>query len=201
MFWRLGAAYAYTYTTLKFNDSGTIDYVDMKKLALEVFLERRLGERLTGSFGIGASLAGHLYTLGSTYEILPGPVVSAALSYRVLDGRRAAPFVLVGGSLGASALGTRQIGSQDSETMYAFDGRVSATVGKTIAGIVSPYLAARGFGLPVLWNIQGRDVTGSDKYHYQVGAGVSVRLGEADLLAEWMPFGEGAVVVGAGMAF
>jgi hypothetical protein len=66
---------------------------------------------------------------------------------------------------------------------------------------VSPYVAARAFGLPVLWNVQGQNVKGTDKYHYQIGAGVAVRLGPADIVAEWVPLGEGEVLFGAGMAF
>jgi hypothetical protein len=132
---------------------------------------------------------------------LPGPAVSVAGSYRLVDGRGAAPFVMLGASLAASGLGTREIGTGDTENMYAFDGRLGVTVGKTIAGIVSPYVAARAFGLPVLWNFQGQNITGTDKYHYQVGAGVALRLGPADILAEWAPFGEGEVLFGAGMAF
>jgi hypothetical protein len=197
----VGAAYAYSYTTLKFDENGTTLPVDLKKLAFDVFLERRFGDRFTAQLGLGAALAGHVETLGTTYEVLPGPALSVAGSYRLVDGRGAAPFVMAGLSLAASALGTREIGSTDTETMYAFDGRLGLTVGKTIAGIVSPYVAARAFGLPVLWNVQGQNVTGTDKYHYQIGAGVAVRLGPADIVAEWVPLGEGEVLFGAGMAF
>lgn len=85
--------------------------------------------------------------------------------------------------------------------MVSIDGRVALAIGKTIARAVSPFLALRAFGLPVFWSYQGRSITGSDAYHYQVGAGVALRIGRFDLMLEGIPFGEKAVAAAAGFAF
>jgi hypothetical protein len=52
----------------------------------------------------------------------------------------------------------------------------------------------------VLWSIAGASASGTDAYHYQLGAGVAVRAGRVDVAAEGVPLGERAVVVGVGLA-
>jgi hypothetical protein len=105
--------------------------------------------------------------------------------------------VLLTGSLGASLSWTHP----GSESLLAFDGRVGVAAGKTIAHVVTPYLLARAFGLPVLWRNQGASVVANDAYHYQLGGGLVVRVGRFDLLVEGVPLGERALVGGAGWAF
>ena len=74
-------------------------------------------------------------------------------------------------------------------------------VGKTIAHVVTPYLLARAFGLPILWRYQDASTIGTDAYHYQLGAGVVVRVGAFDIDVEGVPLGERAIVGGGGYAF
>ena len=38
-------------------------------------------------------------------------------------------------------------------------------------------------------------------WFYQVAFGISLRIGDADVLVEYAPLGEGAVTAGAGLAF
>jgi hypothetical protein len=85
--------------------------------------------------------------------------------------------------------------------MVAFDGRVGVAVGKTIAHAVTPYVLGRAFGLPILWRDQGASVTGTDAYHYQLGAGLVARVQALDLLVEGAVFGERAIVGGVGYSF
>jgi hypothetical protein len=49
-------------------------------------------------------------------------------------------------------------------------------MGVTLANRVSPYVMARGFGGPVKWQLDGRDITGTDQHHYQLGVGSSISL-------------------------
>ncbi len=167
--------------------------------------ERRLGTRWSVQLAVGAAIAGELSFAGAEYQILPGPFVTVGGSYRVVDedAKGWVPFVLVSASLGAAISWTREenVASPPTETMTAFDGRVGVAVGKSIAGVVSPYLVARAFGLPVLWNIDGRNVTGTDANHYQLGLGAAVRIGKADLDVEGVPLGEQAIVAGGGWSF
>jgi hypothetical protein len=53
----------------------------------------------------------------------------------------------------------------------------------------------------VFWSGGGKSATGTDADHYQLGAGVSVRIGRFDLVVEGVPLGELGLVAGAGLAF
>ena len=60
---------------------------------------------------------------------------------------------------------------------------LGAIAGRRFGGF-SPYLLARLFGGPVMWRLDGEDLTGSDTTHVQLGAGASYTT----------PFGLTAVV-------
>jgi hypothetical protein len=146
---------------------------------------------------IGATTTGSLRAYGQSFDLSPGPLFTAAFSYRLLDEGAAAPFVLLTASLGASLVFTKP----GDDAMTAFDGRIGIAAGKTIAHVVTPYALARAFGLPILWSYQGASVGGTDVHHYQMGAGVVARIGAFDALVEGVPLGEQAIVGGFGFAF
>jgi hypothetical protein len=167
-----------------------------------VSIDRRIGDRWTVGGAIGSTVAGSLAIQGLSFGVSPGPLAAFTASFRAIDEGRVAPFLLFTGSLGASLSWTTLSGTPgNAQALWSFDGRVGAAAGKTIANVVTPYLLARAFGLPVLWRYGGQSTVGTDAYHYQVGAGVVVRIGRVDLLAEGVPLGERAVVGGAGLAF
>jgi hypothetical protein len=61
---------------------------------------------------------------------------------------------------------------------------------------------ARVFGGPVFWRYQGEAVTGSDTHHYQLGAGLALRLSKNfNAFVEGVPLGERALSLGGGVAF
>ena len=204
----MGVAYGYTSTKIDFsfaaNAAGqTSAQAVMMKHAVSISAERRVSERWSLQLAIGSALGGSVEAFGATHDILPGPFFSGGASYRLLDGRGFAPFVLASASLGASLGWTRQRDLSDASAvaMYAIDGRLGLVAGKTIAGVVSPYLALRAFGLPVFWTLQGAAATGTDAYHYQAGVGVSIKIKNTDLIVEGVPFGEKALTIGSGFAF
>ncbi len=83
--------------------------------------------------------------------------------------------------------------ADDGDHRYrALDLRVGLAVGRTaLQGRLTGYLAARAFGGPVSWRRGGDDVVGSDRYHYTVGVGASVRIpGVLDVGLEALPLGE-----------
>jgi hypothetical protein len=129
----------------------------------------------------------------------PGPTGGVTASFRALDEGAVPPFILLGASAAAALAWTTPAGGGASTTFTAFDVRIGAAVGKTIADVVTPYALARAFGGPVLWSIAGAQATGTDAYHYQLGLGLVVRLGRVDVVAEGVPLGERAVVVGVGV--
>ena len=146
------------------------------------FAHPRLGWSITAGGVVGGSIDGRPMHGGAT--------LAAALSWLpVYEGARR-PFVAVTASLG-TALARATADDGRSHTWSAWDLRGGVMVGKTLAGHVVPYLAARVFGGPVFWYRASASVTGSDRYHVTAGAGLTLRLpARLELTAEAMPLGE-----------
>ncbi len=182
----------------------------LSKHSVSASLEKRVGERWSVSASVGAAVAGSLTVLtppvsgpGASHDLLPGPMGAVAASVRVLDEGATRPFVLTSFSLGVgtSATRPRDVPGAGTAQLTAFDGRVGVTAGKTLGRALTPYAAGRVFGLPVLWSYGGHAITGTDAFHYQLAAGLAVRLGGADLLVEGAPLGEQAITAGAGWSW
>jgi hypothetical protein len=191
-------------THLELTTSGVTREASFTKTAVTATLERRFGDRWTFGVAAGSTIAGTLQPPVSTYDVSPGPLLTLSGSFRALDEGDIAPFLLFTASLGGALAWTTPAGGAASggkAALWAFDGRLGVAAGKTIAHVVTPYVLARAFGLPVLWSEQGAATTGTDAYHYQLGAGVVVRAGAFDVEVEGVPLGEKAVVGGAGWAF
>jgi hypothetical protein len=189
-------------THLLLTTQGTTQEASFSKQSTVVSIERRLGDRWTVGGAVGSTVVGSLQPPGATYDLSPGPVVAFTGSFRALDEGAVAPFLLFTASLGgALAWTTPSGGGSGSQSFWAFDGRIGVAAGKTIAHVVTPYLLARAFGGPILWRDQGESTVGTDRYHYQLGAGVVVRIGAFDLDVEGVPLGEQAIVGGGGYAF
>jgi len=125
---------------------------------------------------LGGILGGELEarTSADTHEIQPGVVGSVAASRQWVFGG-GQWFVTGSLALGAATSRTESDAGGD-EGLMAFDLRGGALVGQTLGRVWNPYLLARAFAGPVSWTIDGEDATGSDAYHYQVGAGLSIAL-------------------------
>ncbi|MCA9599213.1 MAG: hypothetical protein KC776_38145 [Myxococcales bacterium] len=172
--WRVGAAYAFTQAELRFD--GEQDY-DLEQHAAVASLSRRFGERTTLQLAAGAVLAGELSGEGSSWDVLPGPVVSLSSAYRIIGGKGEVPFVTGTLAFGASFPRTRAQSYDERSHFSAFDLRAGVLAGATLFEAWSPYAAARAFGGPVLWHSRGEDHTGSDRHHYAIGVGSSLSLG------------------------
>jgi len=181
--------------------------VFIERRAASASVDYRLGAASTLSLGGGAGVGGLLVLNGARHEISPGWLLTGAYSYRILDGRGAAPFLLIGLSFGGSGASTREVVPKRTMdpspvSLYAFDIRAGLTVGKTFWKVLSPYAAIRAFGGPVLWNIDGQPRSGTDQRHFQVAAGLVTSLPRGvDLYAEVAPGGERAVTLGGGVGF
>lgn len=179
----------------------------IERRAVSASLDYRLSATSTLSLGGGAGIGGLLIMKGARHEISPGWLVSGAYSRRLLDGRGAAPFLLFGLSFGGSGARTQQAMpgkaiAPSPVSLYAFDIRAGLTVGKTFWNVLSPYAAVRAFGGPVIWNIDGQIRGGTDRFHFQVAAGLVTSLPRGvDLYAEVAPGGERAVTLGGGVSF
>jgi hypothetical protein len=189
---------------------GEASDVFIERRAVSASLDYRISDISTLSLGGGAGVGGLVIMKGARYEISPGWLVSGAYSRRLLDGRGAAPFLLFGLSFGGSGARTQEAMPGRAQapspvslvSLYAFDIRAGLTVGKTFWNVLSPYAAVRAFGGPVIWNIDGQIRSGTDRFHFQVAAGLVTSLPRGvDLYAEVAPGGERAVTLGGGVSF
>ena len=199
--WHAGLSGAWAGTHLELTSDGRTFDTYFGKYAVTASLDRRLGDRWTIGGALGSTITGGLDVASVTSTVSPGPLGAFTASFRPLDEGDVAPFVLFTGSAAASVSWTTPPGGGPSSTLSAFDLRLGVVAGKTIAHAVTPYLLARAFGGPVFWSGGGKSATGTDADHYQLGAGVSVRVGRFDLVVEGVPLGELGLVAGAGLAF
>jgi len=201
---RAGLSVGFARSSLAFGDTDvTVDKVAVA-LSMDFFTRGRFNYQLAA----GSFVTGTLRTDedGIERQMGPGWLLAGSATWRVVDQTDGAvPYVLLSGIFGAT--GTRtfadppDVGAPLRGSYVAFDARFGATVGKTFADVVSPYVAARVFGGPVLWTEDGETRTGSDRYHVQVAGGVALLLTPIDLFIEGAPLGEVGVSGGVGARF
>jgi len=178
--------------------------VGIRERAVTATFDVRATERLTLQGGLGAVLSGTLTTGGRSFEVKPGWLFALGVGYRLVDGKGAAPFVLGSVSYAMSFAHTEEAGVAVAPraSLTTADLRLGLVVGKTLFEVLSPYLVARLFGGPVSWSLGGEAVSGGDRYHYQVGAGLSVVIaGRVDAFVEGVPLGERRYSFGVGFSF
>ena len=176
----------------------------MVRTAVSASFDYQLNATTTLSFGAGAGTGGSLEARGDHHAITPGWLATASYARRLVDGAGSLPFVILGLSFGASGASTRLSASPEAESglLYAFDFRGGLTVGKTFFKVLSPYAAARLFGGPVLWRLDGAIALGTDVNHYQLAAGLVTALPRGvDVFVEGAPLGERSVSLGGGLSF
>jgi hypothetical protein len=200
---RFGATLGTTFASLRFAaEDGTKADAELAHRMTTAFLEWRPLRRLSLSVGLGALVGGRVsidWPTGTDRgELLPGFLGTASISYLAANEGKVSPFVLVGGQFGVGGERLRLDGSEVTERFTAFDARVSATVGKTFAKRLRPYLSVRAFGGPVLL---GERAVGSDRYHLQVATGLAVVLPRGfDVFGEVAPGPERSIAFGVGFA-
>ena len=197
--WQVGVSGVYTSTALRFDGDRR---ADEQRGAVLASLAYRVAPRVTLQAAVGPSLGGSLTLRGVEHAFDPGFAAALGASFRVLDAEGARPFVLLTAQLASTVTTTTTRAAGGRSGYEAFDLRAGVLVGTTLWGAVSPYAAGRVFGGPAFWRDEGTAITGTDVSHYQVGAGVSVRVGDrVSLFAEGIPLGERAVSGGASLLF
>ncbi|MDB4997791.1 MAG: hypothetical protein JWM74_5223 [Myxococcaceae bacterium] len=163
----------------------------------------RIDDRTTLQLGAGGTPGGVLaIDGGSRHTIGPGWMTFGGVGFRILDGRGAAPFLLMSASLAlSSARTTDEADPLGAAFLTATDLRAGLTVGKTFFSALSPYASLRAFSGPVFWKVRGASVVGSDRFHYQPALGALLSVGAFDAFFEGAFLGERALGGGLGAAF
>ena len=191
----MGVSGLYTSTRLRFGEGLYADQVRYATLATLAYLPTA---KLVLQAGAGAAFGGWLTLPDARYRLSPGPTGLLGADFRAFDDGRY--FLLLTSSLSFATART-QLSGEASESYSAFDLRFGAQFGIELSRYFRPYASARVFGGPIFWHYQGEAVTGTDTHHYQLGAGLAVRVSKAlNFFAEGMPLGEQAVAVGVGLA-
>jgi hypothetical protein len=137
----------------------------------------RWGEGWSARLAAGAVLAGTLEHDGRTHEVGTGWVVAGSVSRSFTFAEQW--FAAGSVTAGFSSTSTREdLGASMGESvdLMSADVRLGVIAGVTLWERLSPYAQARAFGGPVLWKLDGEDITGSDQHHYQLGLGMSAML-------------------------
>ena len=200
--WRVRVSAWTLSSTLLFSKNTPDHSVEQRSVALGI--EKILSKRLVWQWNIGAIADGSLRAAGRTFQIQPGLVTSTVAVYRFVDAKGAIPFVLGSAAFSALITTTKEdnIANPHTDNFTAWDLRLGITAGTTFFKVLSPYITGRVFGGPVYWTYNQQRTTGTDRYHYQVAAGLSAFiLKRIELYAEGAPLGEKRLSAGIGLAF
>ena len=185
----------YTSTRLRFSGGLHGDQTREAALASFAYLPT---PKLTLQAGAGATFGGSLSMPDGRHDFSPGPTAFVGAAYQVFD---ADAFLVLTSLLSFSAARTQRSG-ESSVGYEAFDLRLGAEFGTTLLQGLRPYVPLRVFGGPVFWRYTGQAVSGTDTHHFQIGAGLNVRVSRrVAVFAEGIPLGERAISGGLAAAF
>ena len=186
-------------STIRFDDNHE---VDVEMATVSISSAWLINNSWTIRAGLGLILDGELKPdAGTTNDVKPGGMAAVGLEYRALIGDGYTPFIDL--SLFLSSSWTKMVNLvTDNKTSYfASDLRLGARAGWNVKGNIFPYVAARVFGGPVNWELDGKDVIGTDIHHYQLALGTALQLGQVGVYVEWAGLGEQAFSAGLSMAW
>ena len=164
----------------------------------------RLPERVRLVLSLGVLADGDLAYQGRAFRLETGVRAGVQVVWRALVPDGGVPFIDIGGAFAVAHTNTVNAASnpvEHDEPWTTLDMRASVSLGWSIGGVFNPYVAVRAFGGPVLWRVDGADISGTDRTHVQTVVGASVVLPPGvTLCADWSFFGERAIWVGLGYA-
>lgn len=198
--WRVAASYGQFWSHLRFDGDiePTLNQHTVVGTASVIF-----GRRFDMSLSGGGILGGQLYDSRLLYEIVPGWLVSFQFGVRVLEEKKARPFMrlFVATSFSMSHL-KNTVGNthKGEEKFVASDVRLGIAVGYTLLENWQVYIAPKIFGGPVFWTHEGETIQGRDRYFFQAGVGSTVVLPAGlSVFVEGSAFGE--QMISAGLAW
>ncbi len=187
--WRLSGTFARSSSEIEFGDRRVPFAFTTATAAVSRFATPRAGWVVSAS-GI---LDGEI----DERDLVGGAGLGAALTYLPLYETERRPFVAFSGN---ASFAFARAGADDGETRTWLGGDLRAGVmaGKSFfEGKLVLHLAARAFGGPVRWRLEGERVTGGDRYHVTFGGGLSLHVNQRlSLAVEAMPLGEQSYAAG-----
>lgn len=196
--WFASASYGLFASELQFNGTGNIQPEIFEQMVVAA-AGRQIADAWSVRLAAGAIVDGMLSHDGRDHDVGTGWLVSASGARKWSFGQRF--FATATLTLGFSSTSTVETGANETVSLTAADARLGALVGATLADRFAPYVLARAFGGPVSWQVDGQDIVGSDRHHYQLGVGASVRLPlNASALVDASFLGERSLSVGVSLA-
>ena len=172
--------------------------VDLELSSLSVAGLYPINERTQVRAGVGFVLDGTLERANSArHDFDSGGVAFAGLQYRAGEAAGWKPALDLASTLGVTWGETTGPDAQRSD-YRAVDLRLGLQASWPVGQRFFPYAAARIFGGPVRWEIDGESETGSDVNHYQLAVGAGLALGPVVLFAEFSPAGERGAAASVG---
>ena len=187
------------HSTIRFDNDRNVD-VDMTTVSLSGAWF--ISEVWTVRVGLGMILSGELKPdAGTSHDVNPGGIASVGFEYIAHVGADYTPSIDLSLFISGSMTETTHTLTDKNTRYFASDARLSARAGWNLKGNIFPYAAARVFGGPVRWELDGKDITGGDIHHYQLAIGTAARIGLFSAYFEWAGRGEQAVSAGLGVAW
>lgn len=130
-------------------------------------------------------------------DLSGGGGVGAAFTYLPVYEKELRPFVAFTGNASA-AFARAEADDARSRSWIGVDFRAGVMTGKSFfENKLVLHVAARAFGGPVRWRLEGESVTGGDRYHVTFGGGISLHANQRlSISVEAMPLGEQSYAAG-----
>lgn len=186
-------------TTLRFDEA---EEVDLALSTASLSGSWQVNNRWSLRGGLGLILGGNITDSNDIVQkVQPGGVVSVGVEYQAVFGERYTPFIDFSLFLSGSATEIEHPDSMSKTSYVSSDLRVGGRASWNIKNMLIPYVAARIFGGPVSWTLNGKDVTGTDIHHYQLAVGAAIHFGNVVTYFEWAGIGEKAMSLGVSYAW
>jgi len=188
-------------STLKFDDDAKTE-VDVEMKTVSLSASWRLNDKWSLRGGIGIILEGELTPEDShKFEIDSGWMVSFGTEYLAMIGEGFKPSIDYSLFLSSSTSKIKDSVTKQESDYNSYDLRLGSRASWNLDDKLFPYLAARLFGGPVNWELNGAEAVGSDIHHYQVALGAAAVFGKFSVFTEWAGIGEKSLSAGISASF
>jgi len=193
---QLGLGTSSLNSTLKFDDDAKTE-VDVEMNSVSLSASWRLNDKWSLRGGVGIVLDGTLNPKNSNkFEVERGWMVSVGTEYLAYMGEDFKPTIDYSLFISTSASEIKDSITKQKTDYNSYDLRLGGRASWNLDDKLFPYVAARLFGGPVYWELNGEDVLGQDIHHYQVAFGAAARFGTVSVFTEWAGLGEKSLSAG-----